>query len=173
MFRTFLLSVALAASVAAISSPAAAAIKQIDFTVSSGDWQHLNGVNGPYGLSLQPTLSGSLRFDDTKADSSAFVSLDYVTGTRVWTLADIAANSSIFYSGGAFSAFALHFGSGNLLASNTTASVAEGPNTLYCNNCVSIGPVSAVPEPQTWALMIAGFGLLGTALRRRKAMLAS
>lgn len=173
MFRKFVLSVALAGSLAAISSPAAAAIRQIDFTVSSANWQHLNGVNGPYGLSLQPTLSGSLQFDDTKADSSAFVSLDYATGTRIWTLADIKAASSIFYSGGAFSAFFLDFGGGNVLGSNSTAGVAEGPNTLHCNNCVSIGPVSAVPEPQTWALMIAGFGLLGTALRRRKAMLAS
>lgn len=30
-------------------------------------------------------------------------------------------------------------------------------------------PVSAVPEPATWAMMIAGFGLMGTALRRRRA----
>ncbi len=28
-------------------------------------------------------------------------------------------------------------------------------------------PVSAVPEPATWAMMITGFGLAGTALRRR------
>ena len=30
-------------------------------------------------------------------------------------------------------------------------------------------PVSAVPEPATWAMMIAGFGLAGSALRRRRA----
>lgn len=173
MFRRILLSAALAGSLAAISSPAAAAIRQIDFTVSSSNWQHLNGVDGPYGLSLQPTLSGSLQFDDTKSDSSAFVALDYVTGTRVWTLADIMANSGVFYTGGAFSAFILHLGPGNILGSNDTAGVAEGPNTLYCNDCVSIGPVSAVPEPQTWGLMIAGFGLLGATLRRRKAMAAA
>jgi hypothetical protein len=33
--------------------------------------------------------------------------------------------------------------------------------------------VSAVPEPGAWALMIAGFGLLGTALRRRRAFAAA
>jgi hypothetical protein len=28
-------------------------------------------------------------------------------------------------------------------------------------------PVSAVPEPATWAMMLGGFGLLGAATRRR------
>jgi hypothetical protein len=31
----------------------------------------------------------------------------------------------------------------------------------------------AVPEPKTWALMLAGFGLAGTALRRRRTALAA
>jgi hypothetical protein len=30
------------------------------------------------------------------------------------------------------------------------------------------GPAAAVPEPATWALMLAGFGLMGFALRRKK-----
>jgi len=29
-------------------------------------------------------------------------------------------------------------------------------------------PISAVPEPATWAMMITGFGLMGAALRRRR-----
>lgn len=29
------------------------------------------------------------------------------------------------------------------------------------------GPVGAVPEPASWAMMIAGFGLAGAAMRRR------
>jgi hypothetical protein len=33
-------------------------------------------------------------------------------------------------------------------------------------------PSSAVPEPATWAMMITGFGLAGTAIRRRRSLLA-
>lgn len=172
MLRKFFLSAALAAGLIAMSSPAAAAVKQIDFTINNGAWNHINGANGPYGLSLDPTIKGSLRFDDTKGGADAFVGLNYVTGSRTWTLADIEPLSSIYYAGGAFSAFVLYLGPGNVLGSHNTAGIAEGANTLYCNNCVSITSISAVPEPQSWALMIAGFGLLGGVLRQRKAAVA-
>ena len=35
---------------------------------------------------------------------------------------------------------------------------------------VSVGISSAVPEPATWAMMIAGFGLVGSAMRRRQTL---
>jgi len=33
---------------------------------------------------------------------------------------------------------------------------------------VNIVDLDAVPEPATWALMLAGFGLAGTAMRTRR-----
>jgi hypothetical protein len=33
-------------------------------------------------------------------------------------------------------------------------------------------PQIAVPEPASWAMMIAGFGLVGASMRRRKAVIA-
>lgn len=33
-------------------------------------------------------------------------------------------------------------------------------------------PAAPVPEPATWAMMIGGFGLIGTAMRRRVALTA-
>ncbi len=32
----------------------------------------------------------------------------------------------------------------------------------------TFAPTSAVPEPATWAMMIAGFGVVGGAVRRRR-----
>ena len=43
--------------------------------------------------------------------------------------------------------------------------------SLNADGTYSVG--NAVPEPSTWALMIAGFGLVGTAVRRRKALAAA
>jgi hypothetical protein len=36
-----------------------------------------------------------------------------------------------------------------------------------------LAPVSNVPEPESWALMVIGFGMLGVASRRRKAVVAA
>lgn len=56
--------------------------------------------------------------------------------------------------------------------------VSDGVNSAYCTGClgfwqtydgVQIANVQAsVPEPATWAMMIAGFGLAGAVLRRRR-----
>jgi len=46
-----------------------------------------------------------------------------------------------------------------------------GGSGLYSRQLAYLtGPISAVPEPATWAMMITGFGLAGAAVRRRKAL---
>jgi uncharacterized protein YjiK len=45
----------------------------------------------------------------------------------------------------------------------------DGPNQSYL---VKLSYTGAVPEPASWAMMISGFGLLGGAVRRRKAAVA-
>jgi len=64
------------------------------------------------------------------------------------------------------------FGSYNsYVFSNNTAAINDPVGGLIaCNGCVSIKPAqaSAVPEPAAWALMLVGFGAVGSAMRRRQ-----
>lgn len=46
------------------------------------------------------------------------------------------------------------------------------PVAIRVDNLTFTTVPGSVPEPATWAMMIAGFGLAGTALRRRRAVLA-
>jgi choice-of-anchor C domain-containing protein len=60
-----------------------------------------------------------------------------------------------------------------------TASSANSLLTFSSNNGEARGPaidlvsISAVPEASTWAMMIAGFGLAGASLRRRRVVVAA
>jgi hypothetical protein len=54
---------------------------------------------------------------------------------------------------------------------NTAISAYVRDNAIgsqFTNFVFRVDSVAAVPEPASWALMIAGFGLVGSAMRRRK-----
>ncbi|MEH3122164.1 MAG: PEPxxWA-CTERM sorting domain-containing protein [Sphingomonas phyllosphaerae] len=51
----------------------------------------------------------------------------------------------------------------------TGVTMLSGSGTLLSNPYTAGGGAGAVPEPATWAMMILGFGLVGGALRRRRA----
>ena len=42
--------------------------------------------------------------------------------------------------------------------------------SFYTDYMAANAPPAAVPEPASWAMMLAGFGLIGGAFRRRSAM---
>jgi hypothetical protein len=54
-----------------------------------------------------------------------------------------------------------------------TAPPANPPVTVDPNPPVTVDPVSAVPEPNTWAMMILGFFAIGAAVRSRAAKSAA
>jgi hypothetical protein len=72
------------------------------------------------------------------------------------------------------------FGGGTAAGAETAllAGLAGGMAYSNIHNAVFPGGeiqgflAASIPEPATWALMIAGFGLLGTALRRRRPLRA-
>lgn len=72
---------------------------------------------------------------------------------------------------------AFHFGNGQLGPGNATAfykiDAGSGLDEIQLaynasSNAVLYGTTGVIPEPATWAMMIAGFGLTGAAMRRRR-----
>jgi hypothetical protein len=74
--------------------------------------------------------------------------------------------------------------SGDLLFGGTTANPIFTPGVYHLNNPFFGGPAtltiseaggaaSAVPEPASWAMLVAGFGLMGTAARRRRSRMTA
>ncbi len=51
----------------------------------------------------------------------------------------------------------------------TSVTMASGGNSLEISDIAAIIAGTAVPEPATWAMMIVGFGGVGTLMRRRRA----
>lgn len=175
-YCTGLASALLALSVLAPQSANAATYLQ-EFTTNGNAWS--NGGPGPYGLSPSPILPGSVTVDNSITDGSTFSAFNWVTGTKVWTLADIdrAFSSATFDTNGVLTYFKVVLVGGpsfatNLIETFGTLALDDGVGRNNCNGCVVLGDytavTSAVPEPATWAMFMLGFGLIGFSMRHRK-----
>lgn len=115
----------------------------------SGIWDSSHG-QVQVGTGVSATAS-DIRFDFDHGSQIRFV----MNGASLqWTGSQSSGNG--FYIGIA--------GHGALVSANGTGSILTAP-------AFTSGPETGgvVPEPATWALMIAGFGLVGCAARRRAA----
>ena len=147
-----------------------AANEYYDFTISGG-WFDCCG--NPYGMSNSPTLNGSLSVNNV---SDTLTSFSLTTGSEVWTLANVTG-ISLSFSNGVLTGFILMnlsdstTGGYGFIYSNNTATIGGPGGWNACNGCVSFAPgqnIAPVPEPSTYAMLLAGLGLIGFILYRRK-----
>lgn len=91
------------------------------------------------------------------------ITVNYVGGTASTSYADFSnpGNRSFYLYGNA----------GEVIKSVTLTSAPDRFSQLKQTD-IGIVRAPAVPEPATWALLVAGFGVVGSALRRRKASVA-
>ncbi len=106
------------------------------------------------------TLSFSAAVSDTNPSGVVFEAFSPFAVTPVTTLT--AANPTFSFTG-----FPL------TLAAGDTVGFAVNYDGVYFDDSTAINvTLTAVPEPAVWGLMVAGFGLIGVAARRRTAVAA-
>jgi hypothetical protein len=144
------------------------------------------GDLGPSALACSGFYDGNLLNNAHVSEQQAALAALGFTWDGNWNAVEKVENLngshtvdfSTLLQGVSFVAF--HFGNGQGGPGQATAfykiDAGAGLDTLTLNynassNAVlySTTPGGGVPEPATWAMMIAGFGLAGAALRRRRA----
>jgi hypothetical protein len=91
----------------------------------------------------------------------------YTPGSVILTATDSSGTVTETITGSTTSSFRGFVSTGPLLSTTlrTPTGSAVWPTA---NNLLLAAPISAAPEPASWAMMIVGFGLVGSQLRRRK-----
>jgi len=164
------LKLVLLAAVAMTSLPASAAVLTLD---SGWTPDQLSAVPGPTdGSPWTFTITESAHFSLTDA---------FITGDTFTVSGDINGVSSFFagpadvrgagfygsaWLSGAYSKFTTYIGAGTYSFNITGDGVGGIPAGL------ALRLDSSVPEPASWAMLIAGFGLVGASMRRRALKLA-
>ena len=107
--------------------------------------------------SANATISGQVLFDNF---GEIFLNGNQIGGTITGfgSLAPFGSNANFFNAGLNTLSFTLH----NI----------DGPDAFQVSGLTvtadALPSVGGVPEPSSWALLVAGFGLVGVSLRRRK-----
>ncbi len=154
---------------------------------SNSNLQNVYGVgsdrgNNPDGLWIADGLNNGndavITFNSAFGATLSSFSIDIAsfatTTLRVWDLAGATLLSTpVTYNAGAYTdpGTYVHYGvtSTNGIGGFSLLGGGVEGNVSIDNVRVNLdGMGSAVPEPATWAMMIAGFGLAGSALRRRR-----
>lgn len=84
---------------------------------------------------------------------------------QVWNGSEFGSPASLTFAGFHYSGVVEEYSQVLEVIPDYVVRTYDGPSFYLEGSSVSVG--QAVPEPTTWALMLAGFGLAGGALRRR------
>jgi hypothetical protein len=171
---------ALALASAAIAAPAAATIHTVSGT---GSWILIDPASTSWTGS-EP-IAYSFAYDDTApagfAGAYTVVSFAMTIGSSSWSLTDYvpAFTPTSFYVIGIDEIFYTGINAEGTALLTGTALLGQPPQTFLVSDIGSadgdleitnLGVLAAatVPEPAGWMMLIAGFGLTGAALRRRR-----
>ncbi|MFA7441709.1 MAG: PEPxxWA-CTERM sorting domain-containing protein [Sphingomonadaceae bacterium] len=158
------------AAVVAVALPAASASAAIPLTVNGG-WQAFNFGSAGSAIENEPfifTLTGPGVFKITDAFLSGDQFEIFINGVSHGLTSVPVAGSNVSddyaaaFASPAFSSASYQLGAG--------AYSVTGIVTLSSRGGGGGAEVVAVPEPATWAMLIAGFGMVGAGLRRRAAL---
>ncbi|OJV29380.1 MAG: hypothetical protein BGO24_03985 [Sphingomonas sp. 67-36] len=119
-----------------------------DFSITSA------GGNGwPYGVFTGTTYTMADAINPVFWTSAQGISAKFAGGSQL----------NIFFSSALTAAGAM------LDQTTSETQKLAGSRWLTEGSVSAVAGAGGVPEPATWAMMIAGFGLVGAAMRRRKA----
>lgn len=157
-----------AACIATMSSTAMADTLQWQLQgVSFNDGSFLNG-----GFSTDSTTGALIDFDVKSSDGSLLTGFHYAADSAHGGPAPFASIGYQFQQFGSGRYIQLAFD--QWLSSPGQYQIKLDGSSYECNNCaiyrtIVTGSVVAVPEPETYVLMLGGLGLMAWVARRRQA----
>ncbi len=173
-------ALALVAAALVAVAPANAAYYSLNYTATSGSplptttafrIQTSDVANGDGGFNIL-AASGSFTVNGVTTVISGLAPLNPpgFNTDNVFYAADPAFTSSglgVLFGGGDANLW------GNGPASDYTFYVYNGSYVVATNGTLDVSPATGVPEAGTWAMLVAGFAMVGFAARRRRTAVAA
>ncbi|WP_010215553.1 PEPxxWA-CTERM sorting domain-containing protein [Sphingomonas sp. PAMC 26621] len=155
-----------AMSAMAASAPATAT--SIVWTLSGVEFSDGGTASGTF--SIDSDTGAALGYDITTSAGTALCSYHY-TDQDGFVFRDYFTKNSIMFFNPEVTRYTV-FTFLKPLTSGITNDISTAYSSYECRNCgdarfvISGFATSSIPEPATWTLMLAGFGLVGFALRK-------